>query len=199
MKLDEDIDYEKITCTTHGVVGEDLAVICIESPMNCIREGMESIFIEHKEMDVSHPNSPHEPVVDNTIMVSVGPTLSMIMNAAGILDLIDAITNESGVFSDLSSLNLLTSLISHDLNWNAYSNSDLSFTSNLAGFTAANYMFIAPKSLAGDVNLGKVWGIILLSKNTSIIWLQGSFCIIASLLQVMVHLGKVQQIDSINV
>lgn len=46
MKLDEDVDLEKIAHDTHGYVGADIAALCVEAAMQCIREKMDVIDIE---------------------------------------------------------------------------------------------------------------------------------------------------------
>jgi transitional endoplasmic reticulum ATPase len=51
MKLDEDVDLENIAGQTHGFVGADLASLCTESAMQCIREKMELIDIEDESID----------------------------------------------------------------------------------------------------------------------------------------------------
>ncbi len=62
MKLDDDIDLEQMAKQTHGFVGADIAALCTESAMQCIREKMDLIDIESdildaeilNEMAVSH-------------------------------------------------------------------------------------------------------------------------------------------------
>ena len=51
MKLDEDVDMEKLAAETHGYVGADLAALCTEAAMQCIREKMELIDIEDDSID----------------------------------------------------------------------------------------------------------------------------------------------------
>lgn len=46
MKLDEDVDPEAIARETHGFVGADIAALCTEAAMQCIREKMDLIDIE---------------------------------------------------------------------------------------------------------------------------------------------------------
>ncbi|EGG18800.1 cell division cycle protein 48 [Cavenderia fasciculata] len=46
MKLDEDVDLESISNETHGYVGADLAALCTESALQCIREKMDIIDLE---------------------------------------------------------------------------------------------------------------------------------------------------------
>mmetsp|Transcript_16049 Transcript_16049/g.33577 ORF Transcript_16049/g.33577 Transcript_16049/m.33577 type:complete len:819 (+) Transcript_16049:338-2794(+) len=46
MKLDESVDLESIARETHGFVGADLAELCTEAAMTCIREKMDLIDIE---------------------------------------------------------------------------------------------------------------------------------------------------------
>merc|ERR1719249_108100 len=51
MKLSEEIDLEVIADATHGYVGADLAQLCAEAAMNCIREQLDFIDIEADEID----------------------------------------------------------------------------------------------------------------------------------------------------
>ena len=46
MKLDDDVDPEAIARETHGFVGADIAALCTEAAMQCIREKMDLIDIE---------------------------------------------------------------------------------------------------------------------------------------------------------
>jgi len=51
MKLSEEIDLEMVASQTHGFVGADLAQLCTEAALNCIREQLEFIDIEEEEID----------------------------------------------------------------------------------------------------------------------------------------------------
>lgn len=51
MKLDEDVDPEAIARETHGFVGADMASLCTEAAMQCIREKMDLIDIEEETID----------------------------------------------------------------------------------------------------------------------------------------------------
>merc|ERR1712137_887840 len=51
MKLDEDVDPEAIARETHGFVGADIAALCTEAAMQCIREKMDVIDIEDETID----------------------------------------------------------------------------------------------------------------------------------------------------
>lgn len=51
MKLDEDVDPEAIARETHGFVGADIAALCTEAAMQCIREKMDLIDIEDEQID----------------------------------------------------------------------------------------------------------------------------------------------------
>jgi transitional endoplasmic reticulum ATPase len=51
MKLDEDVDPEYIAKQTHGFVGADMASLCTEAAMQCIREKMDLIDIEEDTID----------------------------------------------------------------------------------------------------------------------------------------------------
>lgn len=54
MKLDDDVDPEAIARETHGFVGADIAALCTEAAMQCIREKMDLIDIEvHRELTLS--------------------------------------------------------------------------------------------------------------------------------------------------
>lgn len=59
MNLDEDVDPEAIARDTHGFVGADMAALCTEAAMQCIREKMDVIDIEDEAIDAevrTHPN-----------------------------------------------------------------------------------------------------------------------------------------------
>jgi transitional endoplasmic reticulum ATPase len=51
MKLDDDVDPEAIARDTHGFVGADMAALCTEAAMQCIREKMDLIDIEQDSID----------------------------------------------------------------------------------------------------------------------------------------------------
>ena len=51
MKLDEEVDLEKISKETHGYVGADLAALCTEAALQCIREKMDVIDLEDDKID----------------------------------------------------------------------------------------------------------------------------------------------------
>jgi len=51
MKLDDDVDPESIAKQTHGFVGADMAALCTEAAMQCIREKMDVIDIEDETID----------------------------------------------------------------------------------------------------------------------------------------------------
>jgi transitional endoplasmic reticulum ATPase len=46
MKLDDSVDLESIASETHGYVGADLAALCTEAALQCIREKMDVIDLE---------------------------------------------------------------------------------------------------------------------------------------------------------
>lgn len=46
MKLDENVDLEQIASETHGFVGADLAQLCTEAALQCIREKMDVIDLD---------------------------------------------------------------------------------------------------------------------------------------------------------
>ena len=51
MKLSEDVDLAEIAKSTHGYVGADLAALCTEAALQCIREKMDLIDIEDETID----------------------------------------------------------------------------------------------------------------------------------------------------
>jgi len=51
MKLDAGVDLEKIAAQTHGFVGADLAQLCTEAALGCIREKMDLIDLEGDSID----------------------------------------------------------------------------------------------------------------------------------------------------
>ena len=51
MKLDDDVDEQYIAAQTHGFVGADMAALCTEAAMQCIREKMDIIDIEEDTID----------------------------------------------------------------------------------------------------------------------------------------------------
>ena len=53
MKLNEDVDIAHLAKNTHGYVGADLAQLCAESAMNCIREKMDLIDLEAETIDAA--------------------------------------------------------------------------------------------------------------------------------------------------
>ncbi|CAI8584532.1 unnamed protein product [Vicia faba] len=57
MKLAEDVDLEKIAKETHGYVGADLAALCTEAALQCIREKMDVIDLEDETIDAEILNS----------------------------------------------------------------------------------------------------------------------------------------------
>jgi transitional endoplasmic reticulum ATPase len=53
MKLSEDVDLERIAHETQGFVGADIAQLCTEAAMHCIREKMDQIDFEAEEIDAA--------------------------------------------------------------------------------------------------------------------------------------------------
>merc|ERR1719236_441148 len=51
MKLGQDVKLEEIAANTHGFVGADLAQLCTEAALTCIREKMDLIDIEEETID----------------------------------------------------------------------------------------------------------------------------------------------------
>merc|ERR1711988_1553455 len=93
MKLDPEVDPEYVARETHGFVGADMAALCTEAAMQCIREKMELIDVEGDTIDaeildsmsvtndhfkfalgVSNPSSLRETVVEvpNTSWNDIG-------------------------------------------------------------------------------------------------------------------------------
>ncbi|CAA6655527.1 unnamed protein product [Spirodela intermedia] len=57
MKLSDDVDLERISKDTHGYVGADLAALCTEAALQCIREKMDIIDLEDESIDAEILNS----------------------------------------------------------------------------------------------------------------------------------------------
>ncbi|CAK0753364.1 AAA ATPase, CDC48 sub [Coccomyxa viridis] len=57
MKLDENVDLEAIAKDTHGYVGADLAALCTEAALQCIREKMDVIDLEDEAIDAEILNA----------------------------------------------------------------------------------------------------------------------------------------------
>ncbi|KAK2075843.1 AAA ATPase cdc48 [Prototheca wickerhamii] len=57
MKLSEDVDLEAVSRETHGYVGADLAALCTEAALQCIREKMDVIDLEDDSIDAEVLNS----------------------------------------------------------------------------------------------------------------------------------------------
>ncbi|VAH07142.1 unnamed protein product [Triticum turgidum subsp. durum] len=57
MKLDKDVNLEVVAKDTHGYVGADLAVLCTEAALECIREKMDMIDLEDDTIDGEILNS----------------------------------------------------------------------------------------------------------------------------------------------
>jgi len=51
MKLAEDVDLSEVAKATHGYVGADMAALCTEAALQCIREKMDLIDIEDETID----------------------------------------------------------------------------------------------------------------------------------------------------
>ena len=51
MKLDQDVDIGYLAKETHGFVGADIAQLCVESALQCIREKMDVVDIEDETVD----------------------------------------------------------------------------------------------------------------------------------------------------
>ncbi|XP_037438233.1 cell division cycle protein 48 homolog [Triticum dicoccoides] len=57
MKLDKDVNLEVVAKDTHGYVGADLAALCTEAALQCIREKMDVIDLEDDTIDAEILNS----------------------------------------------------------------------------------------------------------------------------------------------
>ncbi|KAM0864636.1 hypothetical protein ACQ4PT_043796 [Festuca glaucescens] len=57
MKLSEDVNLELVAKDTHGYVGADLAALCTEAALQCIREKMDEIDLEDDTIDAEILNS----------------------------------------------------------------------------------------------------------------------------------------------
>mmetsp|Transcript_2268 Transcript_2268/g.4015 ORF Transcript_2268/g.4015 Transcript_2268/m.4015 type:complete len:811 (+) Transcript_2268:115-2547(+) len=57
MKLAEDVDLEQISKETHGYVGSDIAALCTEAALQCIREKMDVIDLEDENIDAEVLNA----------------------------------------------------------------------------------------------------------------------------------------------
>jgi len=51
MKLDDDVDLERVSGQIHGFVGADIAQLCSEAALGCIREQMDIIDIDDETID----------------------------------------------------------------------------------------------------------------------------------------------------
>jgi len=51
MKLDDDVDLERVSEQIHGFVGADIAQLCSEAALGCIREQMDIIDIDDETID----------------------------------------------------------------------------------------------------------------------------------------------------
>ncbi|GLT56821.1 hypothetical protein SLA2020_298370 [Shorea laevis] len=57
MKLSDNVDLERIAKDTHGYVGADLAALCTEAALQCIREKMDLVDLGDKSIDAEILNS----------------------------------------------------------------------------------------------------------------------------------------------
>jgi transitional endoplasmic reticulum ATPase len=51
MKMSPDVDLAAIAKDTHGFVGADIAQLCTEAALQCIREKLDVIDIEAEKID----------------------------------------------------------------------------------------------------------------------------------------------------
>ena len=54
---DDAVDLDVVARDTHGYVGADLAALCTEAAMQCIREKMDVIDLEDENIDAEILNS----------------------------------------------------------------------------------------------------------------------------------------------
>merc|ERR1712070_1105931 len=59
MKLSEDVDLEQVAKETHGYVGADIAQLCTEAAMQCIREKMDVIDLDAEILDSMAVSQAH--------------------------------------------------------------------------------------------------------------------------------------------
>ena len=57
MKLSDDVDLAYVAKDTHGFVGSDLAALCTEAALQCIREKMDIIDIDDEKIDIEVLNA----------------------------------------------------------------------------------------------------------------------------------------------
>ena len=57
MKLSEDVDLNMVAKDSHGFVGSDLAALCSEAALQCIREKMDIIDIDDDTIDAEVLNA----------------------------------------------------------------------------------------------------------------------------------------------
>lgn len=72
MKLSEDVDLQKVAHDTHGYVGADLAQLCTEAGLACLREKMDIIDIEDETIDTAILDSM--AVTDAHFLQALGQT-----------------------------------------------------------------------------------------------------------------------------
>ncbi|KAL7719043.1 Spastin [Entamoeba marina] len=64
MKIADDVDLVAVSKEIHGFVGADIAQLCTEAAMLCIREKMALIDVESENIPVDVLNSMHRTVVE---------------------------------------------------------------------------------------------------------------------------------------
>ncbi|KAJ3689965.1 hypothetical protein LUZ61_019129 [Rhynchospora tenuis] len=57
MKLDKDVDLERVAKNSHGHIGADLAALCTEAALQCIREKISIIDLDDETIDAEILNS----------------------------------------------------------------------------------------------------------------------------------------------
>jgi transitional endoplasmic reticulum ATPase len=102
MKLDDNVDLQAVCHETHGYVGADLAALCTEAALQCIREKMDVIDLEDDEIDaevldsmavtqdhfktalvLSNPSALRETVVE--VRLPLRPFFHSYASTAGVL------------------------------------------------------------------------------------------------------------------
>ncbi|TXG47767.1 hypothetical protein EZV62_027061 [Acer yangbiense] len=81
MKLSKDVNLEKVAKTTHGCVGADLAALCTEAALQCIKEKLDVIDLEDDTIDAEILNSMSVTVLRiSTLTLHLKPA-TLLLNA----------------------------------------------------------------------------------------------------------------------
>jgi transitional endoplasmic reticulum ATPase len=76
MKLSEDVDLEKVAKETHGHVGADLAALCTEAALQCIREKMDVIDMDDMDETIDAEVLNSMAVTNDHFKVAVGNSIA---------------------------------------------------------------------------------------------------------------------------